>query len=309
MFEDWGGKRYNSLSVHLKKVFGEKVYRVSLDAGFTCPNRDGTRGLGGCIFCDAGGSRAGYVDPEVPVLEQLRKGMELIGRSTGARKFIAYFQAFSNTYAPVDRLEKLYRSVLQFPEVVGISISTRPDLLPDDVLDLLEDIAKEKYLWLEIGVQTMKEETLKILNRGHGVKENYDSIIRSTRRPHIRVLAHFILGLPGESLEDMLFTAKELSHLGIHGIKMHHLYVVRDTVLEKMYRMGEVKVYEDVNEYAEIAVKVLEVLPPRVIVHRLQGFAREGLVAPSWTSNKFIATQLIEKLLVEKNTWQGKGSV
>ncbi|MEO0247419.1 MAG: TIGR01212 family radical SAM protein [candidate division WOR-3 bacterium] len=308
-FEEWGGKRYNNLNAHLKKVFGEKVYRVSLDAGFTCPNRDGTKGFGGCIFCDAGGSRAGYVDPEIPVLEQLRRGIDFVRKNTGAKKFIAYFQAFSNTYASVERLEKLYRSVLSVQGVVGISISTRPDLLPEETLDLIEDLAKETYLWLEIGIQTMKEETLRILNRGHGLSENYDAIIRSKKRRNIRVLAHVILGLPGESLDDMIFTARELSRLNIDGIKMHHLYVIEGTVLHEMYNKGEVKVFQTADGYAEIAVKFLENLTPSIIIHRLQGFAREGLVAPAWTSNKFIATQKIEQILERLDTWQGKNMV
>jgi len=306
MLEEWCGRRYYSFSCHLRKVFGEKVYRVSLDAGFTCPNRDGTKGLGGCIFCDAGGSRAGYVEPELPVTEQLLRGMELMKRVSGARKFIAYFQAFSNTYAPVSYLEKLYKSVLQFEEVVGISISTRPDLLPDEVLDLLEDIGKSTYLWLEIGVQTMKNETLAYLNRGHTMEDSLDAIVRAKKREHIRVLAHVILGLPGETLDDMLNTASELSRLEIDGIKMHHLYVIRGTVLEKLYLSGKVKVFENVEDYAQVAVEFLENLSPNVIVHRLSGYAKENLVAPKWTSSKLLAQNVIERLLRERDTYQGR---
>ncbi|MDD5572505.1 MAG: TIGR01212 family radical SAM protein [Candidatus Hydrothermia bacterium] len=306
MFEEWGGKRYNSFNYHLKSLFGEKVYKVALDAGFTCPNRDGSIGTGGCIFCDAGGSRAGYVDPDIPVEDQLIRGMEAISRQTGAKKFIAYFQAFSNTYAPIKRLEALYRSVVKFDEVVGISISTRPDLVPNEILDLIEDIAKEKYLWLELGVQTMKDETLRFLNRGHSVAENIDAIKRAKARPNTRVLAHVIIGLPGESEEEILSNARSLSLLGIDGIKIHHLYVVENTLLASLYEKGEIKLFENVDEFADIAAKFLEHLSPNVIIHRLQGFARSGLIAPAWTSNKFIGVQKIEELLEVRNTFQGR---
>ncbi len=306
MFEEWGGKRYNNLNYHLKKFFGEKVYRVSIDAGFTCPNRDGTLGRGGCIFCDAGGSRAGYVEPELPIREQLLKGIALIKRNTGAKKFIAYFQAFSNTYAPVKKLKSLYEEALSVPDVVGISISTRPDLVPEEALDFLEEIGEHTYLWLELGIQTMHDKTLKKLNRKHDVDQNFDSIIRALKRPHIRVLAHMILGLPGESEEDMLETAKILSQLEIHGVKLHHLYVVQETVLQKLYEKGLVQVYETPEEYAKVAVKFLEHLSPEIIIHRLQGFATQHLVAPKWTSNKFAGIQAIEKMLEELDTYQGK---
>ncbi|MDI6851700.1 MAG: TIGR01212 family radical SAM protein [bacterium] len=306
MFEEWGGKRYNNFNHHLKKVFGEKVYRVSIDARFTCPNRDGTLGRGGCIFCDEGGSRAGYVVPELPVREQIKKGIELIRKNTGARKFIAYFQAFSNTYASPEKLEKIYREALEIPDVVGISISTRPDLVPDDVLDLLEEIGKNTYLWLELGVQTLNEKVLKRLNRKHTVEQTVDAIQRTLRRPHIRILAHLILGLPGENEEEILNTATGVSKLGVHGVKLHHLYVIRGTVLQRLYEKGIVKVYEKPEDYAEIAVKFLEHLSPEIIIHRLQGFARENLVAPSWTANKFAGIQAIERMLEEKNSYQGK---
>ncbi len=306
MFEEWGGKRYNNFSHHLKKVFGEKVYRVSIDAGFTCPNRDGTLGRGGCIFCDAAGSRAGYVLPEFPVKEQIKRGIELIRKNTGARKFIAYFQAFSNTYGPVEKLEKIYREALEIPDIVGISISTRPDLVSDDVLDLLEEIGKNTYLWLELGVQTLNERILKRLNRKHTVEQSIDAIQRALKRSHIRTLTHLILGLPGEKEEDMLNTATGVSMLGVHGVKLHHLYVIKGTVLQRLYEKGIVKVYERPEDYAEIAVKFLERLSPEIIIHRLQGFARENLVAPSWTANKFAGIQAIERMLEEKDSYQGK---
>ncbi|RKY97511.1 MAG: TIGR01212 family radical SAM protein [Candidatus Hydrothermota bacterium] len=306
MFEEWCGKRYYSFSCHLKKIFGEKVYRVSLDAGFTCPNRDGTLGYGGCIFCDEAGSRAGYVKPEIPVIEQLRKGIEFIREKFGANKFIAYFQAFSNTYAPPEKLRELYWSVFEIKDVVGISISTRPDLVSEEVLDVIEEIAEKHYVWLEIGVQSMHLRSLEKVKRMHGVAENIDAILRTKKRRNILILAHVILGLPGETVKEMIETARVLSVLGIDGIKMHHLYVVEGTPLAEIYRRGKLKIFETPREYAEVAVKFIEHLAPKIIIHRLAGRAVEGLVAPLWSSNKFVAQQEIEKILEELNTWQGK---
>ncbi len=303
--KEWGGRRYNSFNEHLKKLFGEKVYRVAIDAGFTCPNRDGLLATGGCIYCDEVGSRASYVEPEIPITEQLKMGMELLGNRYKVQKFIAYFQSFSNTYAPLEKLRNLYEEALSVEGVVGLSISTRPDLLPDEILDLISEISKKTYLWLEIGVQSMHFRTLKKIKRFHGVAEIIDAVLRAKKRG-IRVLAHVILGLPGETETEMLETARAISALGIDGVKMHHLYVVEGTELAKIYRMGKLKVYETPEEYAKIAVKFLENLSPRIIVHRLAGKAEKGLIAPKWTSNKFLGIQAVEKLLEELNTHQGK---
>ncbi len=302
---EWDGKRYNSFSSHLRRVFGEKVYRVAVDAGFTCPNRDGLLATGGCIFCDEAGSRASYVEPDVPVRDQLRSGMKILEKRYRVRKFIAYFQSFSNTYARPEKLRSLFDEALSVDGVVGISISTRPDLLPDEILDIVEEYSQKTYLWLEIGVQSIHLRTLKKIRRFHGVAEIVDSIIRAKSRK-IKVLAHVILGLPGETEFEMVETARVLSALGIDGIKIHHLYVVEGTELAKVYRAGKLKLYETPDEYAHVAVKFLEHLSPSIIVHRLAGKAEKGLIAPLWTSNKFLGIQAVEKLLEEKDTYQGK---
>ena len=305
LIKEWGGRRYNSFNHHLKKVFGEKVYRVAVDAGFTCPNRDGLLAYGGCIYCDEAGSRASYVEPEVPVREQLLNGMEILGRKYRVRKFIAYFQSFSNTYTSADRLKELLEEALSVKGIVGISVSTRPDLLPEEILEVLEEFSKKTYLWLEIGVQSIHLRTLKKIRRFHGVAEIIDSILRA-KKHGIRTLAHVILGLPGESEFEIIETARTLSALGVNGVKMHHLYVVEGTELAKIYRAGKLKVYETPEEYAEVAVKFIENLSPDIIIHRLAGKAEEGLIAPSWTSNKFLGIQAVEKLLEEKDTYQGR---
>ncbi len=303
--KEWNGRRYNSFSEHLKKEFGEKVYRVAVDAGFTCPNRDGLLATGGCIYCDEAGSRASYVEPRIPVKQQLLSGMQTLGQRYNVRKFIAYFQSFSNTYGKPEKLRKLFNEALSVEGIVGLSVSTRPDLLPDEILDVIEEFSKRTYLWLEIGVQSVHLRTLKKIRRFHGVAEIVDSIVRARAR-NIRVLAHVILGLPGEAEFEMIETARVLSALKIDGIKMHHLYVVEGTELEKIYRAGKLKVYETPEEYARIAVKFLENLAPTIIIHRLAGKAERGLIAPEWTRNKFLGIQAVEKLLKELDTYQGR---
>ena len=305
--EKWGGRRYNSFNHHLKMVFGEKVYRVAIDAGFTCPNRNGLLAYGGCIYCDEAGSRASYVEPARPVREQLQSGIELLSRKYNVKKFIAYFQSFSNTYASVERLKSLFDEALSVDGVVGISVSTRPDLLPDEILDLLEEFSKRTYLWLEIGVQSIHLRTLKKIRRFHGVAEIVDSILRAKARG-IRVLAHVILGLPGESEFEIIETARVLSAFGVDGVKMHHLYVVEGTELAKIYRAGRLKVFETPEDYARVAVRFIEHLSPEIIIHRLAGKAERGLIAPKWTSNKFLGIQAIEKMLEERDTYQGRFS-
>ena len=299
-------RRYNALSDYLKRTFGEKVYRVSIDAGFTCPNRDGRLATGGCIFCDEAGSRARYVEPELPVREQLRRGIEFVRRKFGARKFIAYFQAYSNTYAPVEKLREIYSVVFEFPEVVGLSVSTRPDLVPDAVLDLLAEFAERLHVWLELGVQSFHYRSLVKVRRYHGVAESIDAILRAHSHG-LDVVAHMILGLPGETELEIVENARILSALGVHGVKMHHLYVVKGTPLEKIYRAGNLKVYETPEDYARVAAKFIAHLSPEIVIHRLAGRApSDMLVAPKWSSNKFAPIQAIEKELEEKDLYQGK---
>ncbi len=299
-------QRYRSLSSYLKEKFGDKVYRVSIDAGFTCPNRDGTLAYGGCIFCDEAGSRARYVEPQLPIREQLIKGMDFIGRRFGARKFIAYFQAYSNTYAPIEKLREIYSIPLEFPEVAGISISTRPDLVSEDVLDLLDELSDKVHVWLEIGVQSFHYRSLVKVRRFHGVAESIDAILRA-RRHRVEVVTHVILGLPGETVREMIETARILSALGVDGVKMHHLYVVKNTDLAKLYEKGKVKVFDTPEDYAKVASLFIAHLSPDIVIHRLAGRApADMLIAPEWTSNKFAPIQAIQKELEDNNLYQGK---
>ena len=299
-------QRYRSLSSYLKEKFGEKVYRVSIDAGFTCPNRDGTLAHGGCIFCDEAGSRARYVEPQLPIREQLIKGMDFIGHRFGARKFIAYFQAYSNTYAPIEKLREIYSIPLEFPEVVGISISTRPDLVSEDVLTLLDELSDKVHVWLEIGVQSFHYRSLVKVRRFHGVAESIDAILRAQKH-RVEVVTHVILGLPGETVREMIETARILSALGVNGVKMHHLYVVKNTDLAKLYENGKVKVFDTPEDYVKVAALFIAHLSPEIVIHRLAGRApADMLIAPEWTSNKFAPIQAIQKELQDKNLYQGK---
>ena len=301
-----GSPIINRIGEYWKKLFGEKVYKISVDGGFTCPNRDGTKGRGGCIYCDGIGFRPDYVKPSLSIREQVESGIKTIKSKLGIHKFIVYFQIYTNTYAPVSELRKKYFEALSHPDVVGISISTRPDCVGEDVLDLIEEIAKDYHTWLEIGIESIYERHLLWMNRGHTIEDTEDAISRIKKRENINLLGHLIFGLEGE---DVIEIAKKVSEWGLDGVKMHHLYVVRNTPLERLYRRGEVKVFENPEDYAELAVKFIEHIPKSVLIHRLAGYVnRDILVAPEWTARRNFVEGMIEKLLHKRNSYQGKYS-
>jgi hypothetical protein len=301
----FGGKAYNSLSYFLKQKFGEKIYRVSIDAGFSCPNRDGTKGVGGCIYCNEKGARAGYVNPDVDVKEQIRRGMEIIRGRYKAKKFIAYFQAYSNTYAPVEKLREIYAPALEFPEIAGISIGTRPDCIDNEKLNLIEEIAQRKYTIIEYGVQSMKKTSLETISRAHGVDDTIRAINDTKKRKNIDILAHLIFGLPGETKDDMTETVRILVELGVTAFKFHHLYIEKGTALEKLYNCG---LYSPLglDEYTDILSEVISIIPPRVVIHRLFGQCdRENLIAPLWTIDKQRLITEFELELEKRGITQG----
>jgi uncharacterized protein len=304
--DSWYGKNYYSLNAFMRNKFGERVHRVSLDAGFTCPNRDGLLGTGGCVYCNEAGARAGYVDPGISIAGQLEKGIEVVRRKYGADKFIAYFQAYTNTYAGPDRLRKLYNEALSHPSVIGISIGTRPDCVDEEKLDLIEEIAGKYFVILEYGVESMKPETLKSINRGHGVPEIVKAVQETKKRKNINILAHLIFGLPGESTADMKSSVKSLVDLGIDAFKFHQLYVEKGTVLEKMYFENKVRILE-LQEYLEILCGILPDIPGNVVIHRLFGeCGRESLIAPLWTLEKPQNLLKLERLLEKNGIRQGQ---
>lgn len=300
-------KRYNQYSAHLKEIFGCKVYKITLDAGFNCPNRDGTISYGGCIFCDESGSFSQAHSNALSINRQLDIGMERLKSRFKAKKFLSYFQAFSNTYAPIKKLKLLYDESLSHEDVVGMSIGTRPDCVDEEKLQLISDYAKTKYVWLEYGLQTIHDKTLKLINRGHDYKCFVDAVEQTQKISDgkINICAHVILGLPGETREDMLQTAKAIADLGINGVKIHLLCALEGTKIAQMYENGEYKPLEQ-QEYVDIVCDFLELLPKEVTIHRLAGNGlKENLIAPLWLPKKFEALTMIDKELERRNSSQG----
>lgn len=291
--------QYISLSDYLKGRYGERVYKVSLDAGFTCPNRDGTKGGGGCVYCDTAALASAGCAPDgagESIASQLHSGMEKVRKRHKADKFIAYFQINTNTYGPVEHLRKIYYEAIGNPAVVGIAVSTRPDCVCERVLDLLREIKTVKDLWLELGLQSANDRTLEAIGRGHSAAEFEDAVLRARDRD-IDVCAHVILGLPGEGKDEMMDTARFVAGLPVWGIKFHQLQVVKGTPLELMYNRGEVAPLS-LEDYSDLVVECLEILPRGIVVHRLCGDVPERfLVAPRWGENKFMIIRRITDLL------------
>ena len=297
-------KRYNAFSEELKRVFGCRVHRISVDAGFSCPNRDGTAGNGGCIYCGGKGSGAHGIQSGVPVAEQIEAGKEVMTRKYKAKKFLAYFQAYSNTYAPAETLQRLYDEALAVDDVVGLIVGTRPDCLPPETIALLGEYARKTYFWLELGLQSPLDRTLKFLGRGHDFA-SFTEAVRACKREGIRVSAHVILGLPGESREEMLGTARILNDLGIDGVKIHLLHVMKETPLAELYARGEVPLLER-DEYVGLVCDFLERLRPEISIQRLTGDGgRDHLIAPLWSLQKFEVLNAIDYELERRGSRQG----
>ncbi len=297
-------KRYNTFSEELKRIFGCKVQRISVDAGFSCPNRDGKLDSAGCIYCGGYGSGSYGIRRDLDIAAQIEDGKDVMRRKYKAAKFLAYFQAYSNTYAPVEQLRSYFDKALSVSDVVGIIIATRPDCLPDDVLDYLRELSQQTYLWLELGLQSIHDRSLTLINRRHDQACSMNAIKRAKARG-LQVCAHIILGLPGETREDMLATASELNRLGVDGVKLHLLHVMKGTRLAEMHERGEVRVMSR-DEYAGLLCDFLELLEPRILIHRLTGDGGlDNLVAPLWSLKKFEVLNLIDAELERRGTRQG----
>ncbi len=294
---------YTDLNTHLRTRFGCRVHKITVDAGMTCPNRDGSKGFGGCIYCNARGSGTG-ASAQASIAAQIRGAQPFLRDRYKAEKFIAYFQSFSNTYAPVERLAAMYAEALSVEDVAGLAVGTRPDCVPDPILDLLAGISARTYLSLELGLQSIHDRTLALINRGHTAAEFFDAVRRARERD-IELCVHIILGLPGESREDMLETARVIGGLGIRGIKLHLQYVVRDTPLHRMYERGEYRCLAR-EEYVDILCDFLALLPPDMVIHRLTGDPhRDELIAPAWALEKGTNLQAVRNALHERNLRQG----
>lgn len=298
-------KRYNQYSRYLLDIFGYKVYKVTIDAGFSCPNRDGLISKNGCIFCDTGGSFSQAHSSYLPVEKQMKESIKRLKNRFKAEKFISYFQAYTNTYAPVKLLKELYDRALSHPDVVGISIGTRPDCVDDKKLDLISSYQKDKMVWIEYGLQSVHDKTLEFINRGHDFKDFADAVNKTQKRG-IKICAHVIIGLPGETKEDILQTAKTLAGMNIDGVKIHLLCVLQNTELENIYNQGKIRIFS-MEEYVETVCDFLEILPPDTTIHRIAGNGlKKLLIAPQWLSEKFKVLNMIDKELERRDSFQGK---
>ncbi len=297
-------KAFNLYSTHLKKTFGGRVHKVSIDAGFGCPNRHGGRDKAGCIFCAPSGSGSVGIAHSQTITGQIEHAKAIMARKYRAKWFIAYFQPFSNTFAPVATLRDYYDQALAVKDVVGLAVGTRPDCLPEAVMDLLGEYHQQTDLWLELGLQTIHDNTLDYLQRGHDYACFLDAYQRAKQR-NLRICAHVILGLPGESKEDILATATEIARLKVDGVKLHLLHVLDGTHLGELYKQGQVPILE-MDEYVELVVDFIELLPPETLIHRLTGDGpRDILLAPLWSMNKWEVLNAIDAELERRGSKQG----
>ena len=306
----WGEKPYRSLDWQLKTQFGEKVYKLALNGGMSCPNRDGKVGRGGCIFCSEGGSGDFAADGHLSVKEQIAIQKESLRDKKPARKYIAYFQAYTNTYAPVDYLERIFTEAIEDPEVVILSIATRPDCLPEDVLDLLARLNQQKPVCVELGLQTMHEESAQIIHRGYDLA-CFERAVSGLRSRKMDVIVHTILGLPGEGKEEVLRTIDYLNHMDIQGIKLQLLHILKGTQLGQIYleqKEGQEFISPMTMEaYIDLVIDCVEHLSPEITIHRLTGDGpKELLLAPMWSTRKRTVLNEIHKELKKRDAWQGK---
>lgn len=298
-------KRYHTWNYHLRNKFGHKVFKVALDGGFDCPNRDGTVAHGGCTFCSVAGSGDFAGNRAEPLDIQFEKIKDKMHHKWKDGKYIAYFQAFTNTHAPIEVLKEMYEQVLEQEGVVGLSIATRPDCLPDDVVDYLAELNERTYLWVELGLQTVHERTALLINRAHDYQCYIDGV-KKLRKHNINVCSHIINGLPLETPEMMMETAREVAKLDVQGIKIHLLHLLKGTPMIKQYEKGMVQ-FLSMDEYIQLVCNQLEILPPNMIIHRITGDGPiELMVGPMWSVNKWDVLNGIDAEMKRRNSWQGK---
>lgn len=303
--ENWNGKPYHSFDYMLKERFGEKIYKVALNGGMTCPNRDGTLGSRGCIFCSAGGSGDFAGNRQDSITQQIEKQASSIRQKRGVAKFIAYFQAYTNTYAPVDYLRKIYTEAISHPHIVAVSIGTRPDCLDKDILQLLDELNQKKPVWVELGLQTIHETTAQYIRRGYPLS-CFEQAVSELRKRNLDVIVHTILGLPGETPNQILSTIEYLNHQDIQGIKLQLLHVLKGTDLADDYLAGKFQVYT-MEEYLNLVIDCLEHLNPEIVIHRLTGDGpKDLLIAPLWSSAKRTVLNTLHRECKLRHSFQGK---
>ncbi|HIZ52746.1 TIGR01212 family radical SAM protein [Enterococcus eurekensis] len=303
-------KRYHSWNYALRQVFGDKIFKVPIDGGFDCPNRDGTVAHGGCTFCSVSGSGDMIVAPEDPIPVQFKKEIDMMHRKwPGVEQYIVYFQNFTNTHAPLSVIKERFEQVVNLPGVVGLSIGTRPDCLPDDVVDYLAELNERLYLWVELGLQTTFESTSKMINRAHDYQTYIDGVAK-LRRHNIRVCTHLINGLPGETKEMMEENVRRtILDSDIQGIKLHLLHLMKNTRMLRDYHEGRLQLLSQ-NDYTEIVCNQLEMIPQEVIIHRLTGDApRDTIVGPMWSLKKWEVLNGIDQEMRRRDSYQGKFNV
>ena len=297
-------KRYYTYDCYLKRRFGKKCVKISLDGGFTCPNIDGTISKGGCIFCSEKGSGDHTPPCNIPLIEQFEQGKTIVGNKWKDVFYIPYFQAHTNTYAPLSVLKEKFENAITLPDSVGLSISTRPDCLENDTVEYLAELSKKTYLTVELGLQSANDKTLKLINRGHNFEQfviGYNKLASKG----INVCIHIINGLPYETYDDMMHTAKEVAKLHPHALKIHLLYILKNTPLGDMYNRGEFNALER-DFYVNLVCDQLEILPEDIVIERLTGDGvKEDLIAPLWSTKKTIVTNEIDKELAKRGTFQG----
>lgn len=302
---NWNGKPYHSLDFALKEAFGEKVYKAALNGGFTCPNRDGKLGNRGCIFCSPEGSGDFAASGKLSITEQIDAAIEAIGRKSSANRFIAYFQAFTNTYGPIDNMIEQFTEAIDHPKTAVLSVATRPDCLPDEVLDFLTELNQVKPVWVELGLQSIHEKTAEWMRRGYKLPI-FDEAVRKLRERGITVIVHVILGLKDETREMILETISYLNRMDIQGIKLQLLHVIEGTDLAEEFRRGELNVFSR-EEYIDLLIDCLEHLSPDIVIHRLTGDGPSKLlVAPLWSTRKREVLNLLHHEMKVRGSWQGK---
>ncbi|MCD4706421.1 MAG: TIGR01212 family radical SAM protein [Candidatus Sabulitectum sp.] len=297
--------RYHSLNTYFRKTFGEKVYKVSIAGGFTCPTRDGSRGTEGCVFCNPAGSEPKHYQPGMTITKQLELATEYVRERHETDHFLAYFQDYTTTYKDVKSLKKMYREALNFPGIRGLSLCTRPDCISEDVMDLLKDLSQETFVWVELGIQSGCDVTLLRMNRGHTVYDS-ETAFEKLHKRNIRTAAHVILGFPGESRKETLTTAKLVNKSGTAGVKLQNLHIIKDTQLAEQYKKGEFEPMRR-SEYAGLAADFIERTRPDIVIQRVTGEAPPRmLVAPEWAINKLAVMNRVKRELMYRDSWQGR---
>lgn len=301
----WGERRYHSLDYYLKETYGGKLYKLSLNGGMTCPNRDGTLGTRGCIFCSQGGSGDFAASSSLSISDQIQQAKELVSRKYGGSSYIAYFQAYSNTYGSVSYLRQIFTEAVSHPEVRVLAIATRPDCLPRDVIDLLKELNQIKPVWVELGLQTIHEDTARFIRRGYPLSV-FEQAVSELRAAGIEVIVHTILALPGETSDMMLDTLRYLNQMDIQGLKLQLLHILRGTDLAEYFQANPFWI-PSMEEYIELLGLCISHIHPDIVIHRLTGDGPKSLlIAPSWSRDKRRVLNQIHSYLKQRNIWQGK---